>query len=122
MAAWILPRLHLCNHVATMSSGLGPAAAPWGLSARDHFIYDLPDDRAHPRARARAPARGPGAYEDHRRARELSQPGDGARPSPAVAVLLPQAAEHPGGRRRPGAAPAVVRAARLRGRGRPGDR
>ena len=38
--------------------------------------------------------------------------------SSAVAVVLPQAAVHPGRRRRPGAPAAVVRAARLRGRGR----
>ena len=40
------------------------------------------------------PLAGQRALQDHRGARELPQPGDGARPPAAVAVVLPQAAEH----------------------------
>src|SRR5215510_8357671 len=51
---------------------------------------------------------GPAYIKDSRRARRLPEQGDGARRPSAVALLLPQAAEHPGRRRRPGAAATAV--------------
>ena len=80
------------------------------VHAMARVIYDLSDGKA--------PAGWHVALEDRRRARQLPVPGDGARQSSAVALVLPQAAVHPGRRRRPGAPSAGVRAARLRGRGR----
>src|SRR5579863_9634250 len=40
MAVWILPTLHLCNHVATVSSGLGSMARP-GACPRGSISYTI---------------------------------------------------------------------------------